>query len=196
MTQIIIFNSPPNAGKDTAALVLQQYLGASEVNLCSFKKPLIELALKVSGLSEIQWNEIYTRELKEQKDYRLRIRDIAVSPRQYLIWLSETVIKPVFGKGFFGEQAAKQVEEGKINVFSDGGFMEELEALIDTTIQMDSCNQHPDVTVVRIEREGCSFKNDSRGYLGAGYYDVKFIDLENDTIEQFAKDITLIAQTL
>ena len=198
MTQLIVFNGPKGSGKDLAATILQQYLGSDEVSLCSFKKTLVEMALKLSGLSQYQWDAIYTRELKDQADWRLRVQDIAVSPRRYLIWISEEVMKPIFGKLFFGEQAVKQIEVDKINAFSDSGFKEELWAVIDGTPDEWNYNE-VEVVVVRLFREGCTYENDSRSYLQPQDfegYNVRFVDVVNDTIEQFAKDITLIAQTL
>lgn len=198
MTQLIVFNGPKGSGKDLAATILQQYLGSDNVNLCSFKKTLVEMALKLSGLSQYQWDAIYTRELKDQADWRLRVQDIAVSPRRYLIWISEEVIKPIFGKLFFGEQAVKQIDVDKINAFSDSGFKEELWAVIDGV--SDEWNYNAvEVVVVRLFREDCTYENDSRSYLQPEDfegYNVRFVDVVNDTIEQFAKDITLIAQTL
>lgn len=200
MTQIVIFNGPPACGKDTAAALMAQYLGPDEVNLCSFKKTLIELAIKLSGLSERQWNDIYARELKDVADYRLQVQGVPVSPRRYLIWASEEVMKPIFGDGFFGREAGNQIDQYKINVFSDGGFAPELDELMWRSAQLEDFFCYPEVVVTRIHREGCTFVNDSRGYLReediAFPQYVKFIDIYNDSMEEFISDIKKLAQSL
>lgn len=200
MTQIVVFNGPPNCGKDTAALLMKEYLGSQEVNLCSFKKTLIELAVKLSGLSSKQWEDIYTRELKDVVDWRLRVQGVAVSPRVYIIWISEEVMKPIFGLGFFGTQSANQIDQYSINCFSDGGFAPELDALMWRTAQLEDYFCYPEVIVVRIHRDGCTFKNDSRGYLAeediAFPQYVRFIDIRNDGMEEFISDIKYIAKSL
>lgn len=200
MTTIVIFNAPPSAGKDTAAALMDKYLGSDEVNLCSFKKTLVELAIKLSGLSERQWADIYTRELKDVADYRLQVQGIPVSPRRYLIWISEEVIKPVFGDGFFGREAGNQLDQHKINAFSDGGFAPELDELMWRSAQLEDFFCYPEVAVARIHREGCTFANDSRGYLQeediAFPQHVKFVDIYNDGMEEFISDIKKLAQSL
>ena len=80
-----------------------------------------------------------------------------VSPRNAMIHMSENVLKPLFGKDVFGIMAAKSLEEG-VNVFSDGGFAEEVQCILDEVGERN-------FLLVHVTRDGCSFAGDSRDYV-------------------------------
>jgi hypothetical protein len=115
-----------------------------------------------------------------------------LSVRQAMIKVSEEVIKPVYGKNYFGESAAKTLAEGKLNIFSDSGFMEEL-------IPIRNKVGAENILLIRLIREGCTFKGDSRGYLDPRVAGIKSIVINNclplkeylkaveDTIEEWAR---------
>jgi hypothetical protein len=147
---VVILNGPPASGKDIAAHHLQRIGLATKKE---FKHRLISITKAVYCLTDAQWEHLYTRENKEVKTPLL----MGLSPREALIFVSEQIIKPAYGDDFFGIAAAQTLVEG-INVFSDGGFVPEVKALVGAV-------GYDNVLVIRMMREGCSFDNDSRSYL-------------------------------
>jgi hypothetical protein len=81
-----------------------------------------------------------------------------LSIRQAMIKVSEDVIKPKYGKEYFGTAASRELVEGGINVFSDSGFIEELNPLI-RKVGVEN------ILLLQIRREGFTFEGDSRNYL-------------------------------
>lgn len=151
-TRVIILNGPPLSGKDTLGK-LASY-SSDKFCLKSFKEPLIRILLDFYEITRDQLEAIYTRELKEEPSALLNGK----SPRQALIHVSENVIKPSFGRGVFGSILAHDLEEGKINLFTDGGFVEEVTEL------RRAVGRHK-LVVVRIFGEGLSYEGDSRNYF-------------------------------
>lgn len=156
MKRVVILNSPPNGGKDVGANHLVS-LGTgwfgTPIWKREFKSRLFDITKAVYGVSHSQWEAIYTREGKEKSSPLLD----GLSPRQALIKVSEEVIKPVYGKEFFGGCARDSLMNG-INIFSDGGFTEELRPIL-TEVGYNN------ILIVRVFRDGCSFGGDSRDYL-------------------------------
>lgn len=164
---LVVLNGAPRSGKDSYANRLTDYTHRR------FKDNLVDLALKMSGVSREDWEDRYeayvyvngsepTRILHWRKDepwYELG----GLSQRQYLIWLSEEVIKPVHGKQVFGERLKADLDfESAMHdrndfVTSDGGFDEEVQPFVD--------DPEWEVIVIKIKREGCTFEGDSRNYL-------------------------------
>lgn len=171
---VVILNGPPFSGKDAGAEHLERLLPNAKKR--EFKSQLIRLTKVIHGISDEQWDELYTREKKELPSDLLD----GMSPRQALIKVSEQVIKPNYGKDYFGKFAAKTLEEG-VNVFSDGGFVEEIVPVKDSVGEENTL-------VVRICREGCSFSGDSRSYLPDGTVN-KMIDLHNDGTPEYFEQL-------
>lgn len=151
---IIILNGPPGSGKDTICEYLEDYW--IDVKKLEVKARLFELVLAISGMPEDQWWELYNcRQTKEVPH-----KDLAgLSPRQFMIHVSENVMKPLYGSDYFGRYAARQVVKSSYStlVFSDGGFPEEVQLL----------SEVGNVHLIHLFRDGCSFEGDSRNYLDA-----------------------------
>ena len=178
--KIILLNSPPDSGKDITATALKELTG---VKHCEFKSTLFSVAKGITGLSHEDFFKIYNdRDKKElpQEEF------FGMSPREMMIWISEDVCKPEFGKLFFGKAAANQVNIETGSVFSDSGFPDEVFPIAD---KFGADN----IYVVRFNRHGSSFGNDSRDYLQPEDCPegVNFIDLKNDcdTIGPFVSQI-------
>lgn len=177
MNKVIILNGPPGSGKDEGSKHLVSVLREQGVPArhCEFKERLFKLVRGVCGLTVPEWERLYTRENKEKPSSRLR----GLSPRQALIYLSEDIIKPILGKDYFGKAAAEDLTEG-VNVFSDGGFVEEVRPIIS---KVGAKN----VLIIRIHRAGHTFQGDSRKYLPDGFGPL-VIDVENNgTLEEYFK---------
>lgn len=166
MRKAIIFNGPKGIGKDVSVSVFSDYLdGLAILNSeAAFKDRLIQITKAIYGVSDRSWAEMYTREQKEKPQLALG----GLTPRQALIHISEDIIKPNYGSGYFGEAAASTAKKyfdlgDEVVLFSDGGFYDETVPL--TRI----CDE---LLVVRIHPAGeaalsdmGTFVGDSRKYL-------------------------------
>ena len=79
--------------------------------------------------------------------------------REFMIWISETVVKPLFGNQQFGKLMSEHIQlcdEGFSFVCTDGGFPDEVIRLVE--------DGH-DVTLVRLFMDGKTFAGDSRNYI-------------------------------
>jgi hypothetical protein len=149
--KLIILNGPPGCGKDTLA----NYLSGDGV-FChiKFASELKVMTHRLYGVSDPQ--AIYqfenVKDVPNEKFYGL-------TPRQAYIAISEQYIKPVHGKGFFGDRLLEEIEAVPADLFiaSDGGLIEELTPVAE---KLGGEN----ILVVKIYRAGCDFSNDSRGH--------------------------------
>lgn len=171
-TKVVILNGPPGCGKDVTASYLADYHKYAHRE---FKRKLIEVTCCLFSLTVDHFMSLYTRELKEQPSPKLN----GMSPRESLIFVSEVVIKPNFGKMYFGEAANKELVFGAVNVFSDGGFFEEAELI-------SKARGRENLLILRLHREGCDFSKDSRRYLTDEECSVlasRYVDVYNDSSE-------------
>ena len=156
---VIIFNGPPGSGKDTLvdALCSDPDL---KVSKSSFKSPMFKVAIALSGMTEEAFMQKYNdRDWKEAPWDELN----GMSPRAFMIKISEEWTKPTLGESRFGYLAVQSVNnaENKIVLFSDGGFETEINTLKEA-FGTDS------VILVRLHRDGCTFDGDSRNYIEPG----------------------------
>jgi hypothetical protein len=150
MNKIVILNGPPGSGKDAIAKKMPRYVQRE------FKAPLKWLASIIGKIPEREFDSLYNdRFTKEEPMDRLN----GMSIRDLMIFVSEDVMKKVHGKAFFGKYAADTIASGADYVFSDGGFPEEIQAVIDAT------KGTHEVHVVHLYRSGCTFLGDSRDYV-------------------------------
>lgn len=160
MSIVIIFNAPPQSGKDTVVEIIErenrQHGLYKSLHHLSFKEALIDKVLAFFDIDRDTWDEHYTSQGKELPRDWLG----GMSQREALIWMSEEVVKPKFGKEFFGKEVAKNInpEGDHIYLFSDGGFNEEVMPIIDLV-------GAENVFIVYVHRDGHTFENDSRNYI-------------------------------
>lgn len=151
---IVILNAPPSSGKDTIARLLSSHGYA----VTEFKETMFKIATTLSGLELHEYMARYdNRNLKELPWDKLG----GLSCREFMIHISEDIMKPLYGDDVFGKRASERCEqllgEGYDNVvFSDGGFIDEVNKLIYDGFE---------VAVVRLHRDGYTFEGDSRDYL-------------------------------
>lgn len=158
---IIILNAPPHCGKDTIADTLRDNHKFAKTE---FKHTMFSAALALSGLSKEEYMSRYNnRDLKEKPWDKLG----GLSCREFMIHISEEVMKPLFGQDVFGKRASSACDFAMTCgynhiVFSDGGFIDEVKALSESGHK---------VLVARLRREGFDFGNDSRDYLYPDFCD-------------------------
>lgn len=159
MQKVIILNAPPGAGKDTIGNRIAM-IAPWFCRMRSFKKPMFEIARAMLGANFYKrFMDVYNdREQKEKPQVFLNGK----SPRQFMIWISESVIKPQFGNQYFGRRMVEQIRECDDPVIvTDGGFPEEIKPLIGAGFEVHIC---------RLHRSGYTFAGDSRNYLEMGDY--------------------------
>lgn len=182
--KIILLNGAIGCGKDTIANLCFGELGTVTL---SFKTPMFDIARAILGA--IDYNEFIKayndRATKEQPMQILNGR----SPRQFMIWISEGVIKPEFGDSYFGDRLARSAIHTDMTIVSDCGFWSEVKPLID-------CDKL-DVHLIRLHRTGCSFAGDSRSHiylpddyrLKANEYDLHLVDGMPELAVDFIQDL-------
>jgi hypothetical protein len=104
-----------------------------------------------------------------------------MSPRQFYIKYSEECIKPILGKEFFGSCFVNWVEntifDDSTVIVSDCGFKEEILPIINKFGAKA-------VTIIQLEKPGCDFRNDSRGYISNPNVKTYHIH-NNDSLAEF-----------
>ena len=182
--RIILLNGPINSGKD----VLGEHLAKTLPNATTmmFKDSLYDWAAAMASLPKEVFiplaSERKTKELpcqllpKNPKDFTRHY-----TPREWLIYVSEEVIKPRLGKDFFGMQSRNKMfanfSDYDTVIFTDCGFVEEVLCL--------TCFYEEQALLLQIYRPGCEFgPKDSRGYVNVDK--VKTVKIQNDsTLEAF-----------
>lgn len=154
MSKIIILNGPAGVGKDTIGNAL-----AKDYNCIptSFKRPMFEIAYSILG-EEVFLNFMKAYDDRDQRE-QPQIFLGGKTCREFMIWISELVVKPLFGNQQFGKLMSEHIricDEGFCFVCTDGGFPDEVIRLVE--------DGH-DVTLVRLFMDGKTFAGDSRDYI-------------------------------
>ena len=165
----VILNGPPGCGKDTIA----NLMGSKGFQHHRFKEGLYEETISHYGVHPAIAESLFTdREAKEVPSPLFG----GLSPRGALIHVSEDIIKPTFGKEFFGWKAALGCvnTDSSLSVFSDGGFPEEIVPLAEVF-------EH--VLIFHLHRDSFGFEGDSRNYVFA--CDVPRVNVRNFPVKLF-----------
>lgn len=154
MAKIIILNGPAGVGKDTIGSELAAYY---DCHLVSLKRPMFGIAASVLGVKGFnKFMKAYDdRDQKEMPQSFLGGKTC----REFMIWISESVVKPLFGNQQFGKLMSEHIklnDDGCTFVCTDGGFPDEVIQLVE--------DGH-DVTLVRLFMDGKTFDGDSRDYI-------------------------------
>lgn len=154
MSKIIILNGPAGVGKDTIGNAI-----AKDYNCIptTFKRPMFEIAESVLGAKAFS-KFITAYDDRDQKELPHGFLG-GKTCREFMIWISESVVKPLFGNQQFGKLMSEHLricDEGFCFVCTDGGFPDEVIRLA------EDCH---DVTLVRLFMDGKTFEGDSRDYI-------------------------------
>ncbi|QGH76765.1 hypothetical protein [Escherichia phage BEK3] len=154
MAKIIILNGPASIGKDTIGNALCYDYRCIKTSL---KRPMFEIAESILGVEAFS-KFITAYDDRDQKEMPQSFLG-GKTCREFMIWISETVVKPLFGNQQFGKLMSEHInlcDEGFTFVCTDGGFTDEVIKLVE--------DGH-DVTVVRLFMDGKTFAGDSRNYI-------------------------------
>lgn len=177
---IVVFNGPPNSGKDHAAKAMSEHYAAPQFEM---KAPLRKFAHDYLA-AFFNWDYAQAEKMCNDIEASKILKDTYTIAafggrtwRQMLIHISEDVVKPLFGKDAFGRAAAQAVynSDSPICFFSDGGFQIEIEEL----------RKVGTVLVIQISRQGCSWGADSRGYVNGDYT----VNVFNDGTAKFIEQV-------
>lgn len=182
---IIMFNAPPQSGKDTCAdAIMSAFKGVRKVN---FKDSLYKRSAAILGYDLAFWTSIcQNNDLKDKPMHDIKIGAQIIrnaTPRDMLIAVAEKVIKPEFGNNIFAVDALNSIRQhmsnnigGNIFVMPDCGFDYEADVI-------KGAFPNAKVVVVQIEREGHTFDNDSRDWVPCDHI------LYNRGLEALQKDV-------
>lgn len=173
---IVSLNGPIKSGKDAIAAEIVKQLKDSKdyhPHHAEMKTLLFDACIRSAGISKDLWFALYNdRNYKERPTPYLMINGEHVSPRTYIIHISENVLKPLFGNDVMGIALGKILDnvpcqEGKelFVVLSDGGFKEEMIPLGEKI----GYNKFNIARIHRLKPDGTEydFAGDSRSYVYA-----------------------------
>lgn len=200
---VVIFNAPPNAGKDVSADYLHEYFQSGQ--RLSFKEALYEDTADYFDIDVKDLKEYHSdRELKEKpsemfckyEKHSFKQHFFAMlfvigavfnnrylmslgyySSREALIHVSEDIMKPKYGQDYYGRRLLEKVGRSseRYSFASDGGFKNEVLPLLDVGYR---------VVVVQLESYGETFEGDSRTLLSEddfeAYNNIKFTTIINN----------------
>lgn len=167
---IVILNGPAGCGKDTIADILHKEYDFLHHAMKS------SLVVAAAGLAGITLNQMYSLLNRNTKDSFNHF--LGMTPREWLIEVSENIVKPRFGASTFGTREAircqREIGAGNQSiVYSDGGFPEEL-------LSMATLLGEENILLVRLRRDGYTFDGDSRNYLDP-IGDMPYLDIKLET---------------
>ncbi|MEG0209071.1 MULTISPECIES: hypothetical protein [Gammaproteobacteria] len=194
MAKVIILNAPPRSGKDT---IQNMILSQRNVMPGMFKRTMFKLVKIIIGSSDFhKFMDVYETDGKDTE--KLSFLG-GMTCREFMIWISEGVIKPKFGNSHFGTLEASHLHENNEYeqpfIYSDGGFHDEVKTLVDFGHE---------VILVRLHREGFDFSNDSRDYIyfGGEYadrleqHDINLVDGEPQlAVDEICEIAGLVSNT-
>lgn len=160
MKTAVILNAPPFSGKDTIADLCVKHLGAVKQE---FKESLYEAVAEhfkydLKLFKHFATSRKYKDNLSSHFSLSEHSKGLGYTPREALIYVSEEVMKPLYGPDYFGECAAEKLVDG-LNVFADGGgWWDELTPVAQAVDRIIIC---------RLYRQGYTFDGDSRQYYDA-----------------------------
>ena len=148
---VTILNGPPGCGKDTLAKILCE------------RHPALHKEFKEFLYAEVaRWIRTTTENVRKRNEDRSKKElpwILGRSVREWCIHVSERIIKPRHGEGYFGKKAANDWWGYHAPIItSDGGFPDE-------TIPVCTKFGAENVMVIQLHREGYDFSNDSRRYI-------------------------------
>ena len=183
-TTVVLLNGPPLSGKDSGADHLVDFFRPCGAVKREFKQKLFDLVMLIYSIKPERFWQIYNdRALKEKPLPEFE----GLSIRQAMIKVSEEVIKPNYGKQYFGVAAARELQEGVLNIFSDSGFVEEIEPIVEKV-------GAENIFLIRVYKEGCKFLGDSRNYLPPECLPF-VLDLYNDsTLERYKEWLEFVVK--
>jgi len=173
----VILNGPPNSGKSTVARWLTRQLSISDDFQTAIQD---EPAGPVKHFVATLLGERYSEMNKDKPRAELGGRSV----RQFVINLSEDHIKAEYGPDFLGRMLVYRSLR-RLNPKPDYVILESSQ----DGAEIDAI---PDRYIVRMDRDGCTFDNDSRGFLATP----NFILLNNGSLDDLMGTVILLVENI
>ena len=168
---VFILNGPKFTGKDTITkLLLKLFPNAIHARMKDilYSQSYENWRIERRDMSFDEWVALCNDpNLKDVPVSWLGSHDVPTrSPREALIYISEEVIKARHGETGVSKRTVEILKhmypdyKDRIVVFSDGGFNVEIENIL---AEFDI--KRSNMTIIRIDRKGCTYKGDSREYI-------------------------------
>lgn len=162
--KLIVFNGPPESGKDTAAETVRSFVQVNAPYMMprhmKFAEPLKKAAHSLYGAFH-SWDFYDSREGRDQKNVP-NGDFLGLSPREAYIAMHQEYLDKMHGPkslGFILKKRMIRENSTQLFVLSDSGFVDELEPIIDLIGQRGTM-------IVELHAVGCSYEGDSRNYIG------------------------------
>lgn len=161
LPRFTFINGPPGSGKSTLAKLICDH--DQTVWRESFAEPIRSMIYSVFFPEEGPIHfETDLRDGEVKKSQFPFYEGGSRTFRDAMISFSEEWMKPQFGEAVFGRLAFKRCTEQEMFydrfVFDDCGFRPEVEFIV-SMAGAENCR------LIRLDRTGCSFAGDSRGYI-------------------------------
>lgn len=168
----ILLNGPPSSGKDLSAIILRNMLDnhfpKTTSDTTPFRVELIKFATPIKqachALLGIPYStEYFEKEFGNEWKNKESSLFLGKTPRSEYIAMSEHYAKLRHGNDLFGKIAVRAMKYSKIQntfIFPDVGFIDEVVPVISHVGVANTL-------LIELERDGCSYENDSRDYIGA-----------------------------
>lgn len=185
-TKIFLLNGPPSSGKDSLASYIESINKTFSID--KFAKPLKEANKGMFSLTDEEFN-LYDTDAKLKNTPQDRF--YGKSWRQVNIDLSEDFIKGKYDIKFFGLELAKRiaVNDKKRILVPDSGFLDEAVPIVEKFGKNN-------VFLLKLHREGFTYKGDSRNYIDGEKLGVKTFNIVNDNLNKFLADASRIIYSL
>lgn len=178
--KFVFINGPRQSGKDTAVKFLVHEFGCRHYKMAW---PMKSSACALLGISEEDAKIYFEDPVAKLRQHKAFFN---MTPVEWLIWLSEDVMKPRFGKDYWGRIAVRNLAEptqAPFTAVSDSGFRDEC-LPIANTYGPRNC------VIIQLHRPGRTFDGDSRSYIELTDIGVPLIELRNEyTLEIFRMQV-------
>ena len=207
---VVLINGPINSGKDTLGelLAIELVRLGIDTKLSMFKEELYTMASKISSIPRDEFvRQASDRFDKEEPWYKLpqnSATGLYFTPRQWLIHVSENVLKPLVGKTVFGKSALQntidpffETYKSGVVIMTDCGFTDEVDEVrkVYKEITEKTIFEQKNTILVRITRPGTSFANDSRNWIDNPDYTIDNRGTLED-LEDSAKALALMLKVI
>lgn len=199
MGKIILINSPPSSGKDTAAKHIYALAQRDSTSRCDglgvpypgtkifLDRMSMPIKRAFAGFMQAPIDEFGNVEPYEKTKEQI-IPELGISYRQWQIDFSEKFIKPLYGERTFGQlfvaRCQRRFSKGIANliVVPDCGFQIEIDVVY-------SAFNPADILLIRCHRPGFTFARDSRKYVRAPKGCAHFDPINDFTEQQYLNQI-------
>lgn len=154
---VILFNGPPQSGKDTLAQMLADHLyhvSGARVVQDSLSMPLRKIAYQMVGES---YGVTASPPYEEFKN--MYFEEFQRTGRQLMIDVSEKFLKTNYGESVMARMlCTSHIDGDGILLIRDSGFQLEIDPIV-------KAFGPENVYLVQVHRHGCDFSNDSREWV-------------------------------